>query len=39
MIFISKLKLLGTNTMKTGKYSLHLNEARKNLAANLDRLI
>lgn len=36
MIFISK-QILGTNTIKTGKYSLYLNEDRINLAANLDR--
>jgi len=30
-------KQLGTNIMKNEKYSLHLNEFRKNLAASLDR--
>jgi hypothetical protein len=37
MIFIINFKQLGTNIMKNEKYSLYLNEVRKNLAANLDR--
>ena len=37
MSFIYKIKLLGSNTMDSEKYSLYLNEVRKNLAANLDR--
>jgi hypothetical protein len=37
MTFINKLKWLATKTMICGKYSLYLNEIRKNLAANVDR--
>ena len=37
MIFLINFKQLGTKTEKCGKYSLYLNEVRKNLAANLDR--
>jgi len=37
MIFIINFKQLGTNIMNNEKYSLYLNEVRKNLAANLDR--
>jgi len=33
MSFIYKIKLLGSNTMDSEKYSLYLNEVRKNLAA------
>jgi hypothetical protein len=33
MIFIINFKQLGTNIMDNEKYSLHLNEVRKNLAA------
>jgi hypothetical protein len=34
MIFIINFKQLDTKTMKRGKYSLYLNEVRKNLAAS-----
>jgi len=37
MTFINKFKYLGEKSLVFGKYSLHLNEFRKNLAANLDR--
>jgi len=37
MIFIINFKQLGPNIMNNEKYSLYLNEVRKNLAANLDR--
>jgi len=37
MIFIINFKQLGTNIMNNEKYSLYLNEVRKNLAVNLDR--
>ena len=37
MIFIINFKQLGMNIMNSEKYSLYLNEVRKNLAANLDR--
>jgi len=37
MIFIINFKQLGTNIMNNDKYSLYLNEVRKNMAANLDR--
>jgi len=37
MIFIINFKQLGTKIMNNEKYSLYLNEVRKNLAANLDR--
>ncbi len=37
MIFLNNFKKLGTKIMKSGKYGLALNEARKNLAVNLDR--
>ncbi len=33
MIFIINFKQLGTNIMNNEKYSLYLNEVRKNLAA------
>ena len=33
MIFHNNFKKLGTNIPKSGKYSLYLNEIRKNLAA------
>jgi len=33
MSFINKIKLLGSNTMDSEKYSLYLNEVRKNPAA------
>jgi hypothetical protein len=33
MIFLINFKQLGTKTVKSGKYSLYLNEVRKNLAA------
>jgi hypothetical protein len=33
MIFIFNFKQLGTNIMNNEKYSLYLNEIRKNLAA------
>jgi len=33
MIFLINFKQLGTKTVKCGKYSLYLNEVRKNLAA------
>jgi hypothetical protein len=37
MIFIINFKQLGTNIMNNEKYSLYLNEVRRNLAANLGR--
>jgi hypothetical protein len=37
MIFIINFKQLGANIINNEKYSLYLNEVRKNLAANLDR--
>jgi hypothetical protein len=37
MIFFINFKQLGTKIMNNEKYSLYLNEVRKNLAANLDR--
>jgi len=37
MIFIINFKQLGMNIINDQKYSLYLNEVRKNLAANLDR--
>jgi len=37
MIFIINFKQLDTKIMNKEKYSLYLNEVRKNLAANLDR--
>ena len=37
MASINKFKLLDTEIMNKEKYSLSLNEVRKNLAANLDR--
>jgi len=37
MSFIIKFKYLETKSPKYEKYSLHLNEFRKNLAANFDR--
>jgi len=37
MIFMINFKQFGTNIMNNEKYSLYLNEFRKNLAANLDR--
>jgi hypothetical protein len=37
MIFIINFKQLGTNIMNNEKYSLYLNEVRKNLAAKVDR--
>jgi hypothetical protein len=37
MIFMINFKQLGTKIMSNEKYSLYLNEVRKNLAANLDR--
>jgi hypothetical protein len=37
MIFIINFKQLGMNIMNNEKYSLYLNEVRKNLAANLGR--
>jgi hypothetical protein len=37
MIFLINFKQLGSKIVKCGKYSLYLNEVRKNLAANLDR--
>jgi len=37
MEFILNFKQLGTKIMNNEKYSLYLNEIRKNLAANLDR--
>ena len=37
MIFTINFKQLGTKTMNNEKYSLYLNEVRKNMAANLDR--
>ena len=37
MIFIINFKQLGTNIMNNEKYSLYLNEVRRNLAANVDR--
>jgi len=37
MVFVNKFKYLGARSMKFGKYSLHLNEFRKNLASKLDR--
>ncbi len=37
MIFMINFKQLGTNIMNSEKYSLYLNEFRKNLATNPDR--
>jgi hypothetical protein len=37
MMFIINFKQLDTKIMNMEKYSLYLNEIRKNLAANLDR--
>ena len=37
MTFINKFKYLGEKFLIFEKYSLYLNEFRKNLAANLDR--
>jgi len=37
MKFMINIKQLGTKIMNNEKYSLYLNEVRKNLAANLDR--
>jgi len=37
MIFIINFIQLDTKIMNNEKYSLYLNEIRKNLAANLDR--
>jgi hypothetical protein len=37
MTFINKFKYLGEISLIFEKYCLHLNEFRKNLAANLDR--
>ncbi len=37
MIFMINFKQLDTKIMNNEKYSLYLNEVRKNLAANLDR--
>jgi len=37
MIFIINFKKLDRKFMDNEKYSLYLNEVRKNLAANLDR--
>jgi hypothetical protein len=37
MTFIYKFNYLVANSLKFEKYSLYLNEFRKNLAANLDR--
>ncbi len=37
MTFIIKFKYLGKNSLIFEKYSLYLNEVRKNLAANFDR--
>jgi hypothetical protein len=37
MIFVTNFRQLDTNIMNNEKYSLHLNEVRKNLAANIDR--
>ena len=37
MIFIINFKLLDTKFMNNKKYSLYLNEARKYLAAKIDR--
>jgi len=37
MIFIINFIQLGTKVINNEKYSLYLNEFRKNLAANLDR--
>jgi hypothetical protein len=37
MIFIINFKQLDTNIMNNEKYSMYLNEVRKNLAANIDR--
>jgi len=37
MTFIYKFKYLGEKSLIFEKYSLYLNEFRKNLAANLDR--
>jgi len=36
LIFIINFKQLGTKIKNNEKYSLYLNEVRKNLAANLD---
>jgi len=37
MIFIIRFKPLDTKIINNEKYSLYLNEVRKNLAAKLDR--
>jgi hypothetical protein len=37
MIFINNFKQLDTKIMNNEKYSLNLNEVRKNLAAKVDR--
>jgi len=37
MTFINKFKYLEEKSLAFEKYSLYLNEVRKNLAANLDR--
>jgi len=37
MIFMINFKQLDTKIVNNEKYSLYLNEFRKNLAANLDR--
>jgi len=37
MKFILNFKQLDTKIMNNEKYSLYLNEVRKNMAANLDR--
>jgi len=37
MIFIANSKQLDTNFMNNEKYSLYLNEVRKNLTAKVDR--
>jgi len=37
MIFMINFKQLDMKIMNNEKYSLYLNEVRKNLAANLDR--
>jgi len=37
MILITNFKQLDTKIMNKEKYSLYLNEVRRNLAANLDR--
>ena len=37
MSFINKFKYLGEKSLIFEKYSLYLNEVRKNLTANVDR--